>query len=441
MTEKPQPYYADTGVVLHLGDCLDILPTVPTASVDAIVTDPPYEIGVAGQEWDRTGIAYTVLMWTECLRVLKPGGHLIAFGSPRTYHRMACAAEDAGFRVIDQLDWIYTHGKPKGADLARAIDRHRDDREQVLQVTAWLAAARDAAGWTNRQMDALWGYNGMANLWTTQAKAAIVPSIEQWNRLRQALGFDDTTILPLVTELNVRKRTVGEAWGQREVVGQHRTNTGRDGGSLYGTFSGDTRITAPHSEQAKQWAGWNTALRPAHDPILLARKSTGYDSLVGGLLRHGVGGLNVAACPASGDGWPTNILLGHDCPPCGCLPGCPVRDMGQAARSFPIFQLAGRTPEVERIEVDGIRHDTPKPLALMQWLVRLVTPPGGTVLDPFSGSGSTLLAAVEESACAVGIERNEPYARLAVARLAERVPSLFDPAARVAVATDLKDAS
>ncbi|MEU2789076.1 DNA methyltransferase [Streptomyces sp. NPDC007100] len=424
-----EPYYRDEQVTLHLGDCLDILVTLPDASVDAVITDPPYEIGIAGQAWDSSGIAYSTPMWAECLRVLKPGGHLLAFGAPRTYHRMVCAAEDAGVRVIDQIDWIYTHGKPKGTDLARAIDRRRDDREQVLQVTSWLAAARDAAGWTNKRIDALWGFNGMANLWTTQGKAAIVPTDEQWARLRDALDFDDAEILPLVAELNTRKRTVGEAWGKREVIGTHRTNTARDGGGIYGEFSGDTRITVPHSEQAKQWAGWNTALKPAHDPILLARKSTGYDSLVGGLLRHGVGGLNVAACPASGGGWPANILLGHDCPPGGCLPGCPVRETG-AATAFPVFQVESRTPARERIEVDGVRHATPKPLALMRWLVRLVCPPGAAVLDPFAGSGTTLEAAALEDCHAIGVERHEPYARLCQARLEQpRMQSLFGASA------------
>ena len=239
----------------------------------------------------------------------------------------------------------------------------------------------------------------------------------QWARLREAIGFDDTDILPLVTELNARKRTVGEAFEQREVIG-HR-NTSYRGGGLYGTFSGDTRITAPHSEQAKQWAGWNTTLRPAHDAILLARKSTGYDSLVGGLLRHGVGGLNVAGCPAEGGGWPPNILLGHDCPPGGCLPGCPVREMGDAARSFPVFRLESKTPASERVEVDGVRHDTPKPLALMRWLVRLICPPGGTVLDWAAGSGTTLLAARDEGMQAIGIEMDEAHARIAAHRLSE----------------------
>lgn len=411
------PYYADDEVTLHHGDALAILPTLPDSSVHAIVCDPPYEIGVAGQNWDRTGIAYNVDLWRQCLRVLKPGGHLISFGAPRTYHRMVVAAEDAGFRVIDQLDWIYTHGKPKGADLARAIDRHRDDREQVLQVTAWLAAARDAAGWTNRRIDGLFGFSGMGALWTTQGKAAIVPTNEQWTRLREAIGFDDTDILPILTELNARKRTVGEAFEKREIISR-RQGTARDAG-LYGAMSEDRIKSLPHSEQAKQWAGWNTALKPAHDPILLARKSTGYDSLVGGLLRHGVGGLNIAVCPASGGGYTPNILLGHDCPPGSCLPGCPVRETGDAARAFPVFRLNSKTPDVERVEVDGVRHDTPKPLDLMRWLVRLVCPPGGTILDWAAGSGTTGLAARAEGMRAVLVEQHEPYARIAAHRLAE----------------------
>jgi predicted methyltransferase len=420
------PYYAADGATLHHGSNLDILPTLPDASIDAIVTDPPYEIGIGGQAWDSTGIAYSVPMWTECLRVLKPGGHLLSFGAPRTYHRMVCAAEDAGFRVIDQLDWIYTHGKPKGADLARAIDRHRDDREQVLQVTAWLAGARDDAGWTNKRIDALFGFSGMGGLWTTQGKAAIVPTLDQWARLREAMGFDDSGILPLVTELNARKRTVGEAFEQREIISR-KQGTAREAG-LYGAMSEDRIKSLAHSEQARAWEGWNTALKPAHDPILLARKSTGYDSLVGGLLRHGVGGLNVAACPANGGGYTPNILLGHDCPPGGCLQGCPVREAGAAARSFPVFRLESRTPAAERFEVDGVRHATPKPLDLMRFLVRLVCPPGGTVLDPFAGSGTTLLAALDEGCQAVGIEQDETSARISVVRLNDRMPSLFDAA-------------
>ncbi|MGC4925598.1 DNA-methyltransferase [Streptomyces sp. DT117] len=423
------PYYRDEQITLLLGDALDQLRTFPDASVDAVITDPPYEIGVAGQAWDSTGIAYSTPMWAECLRVLKPGGHLLSFGAPRTYHRMVVAAEDAGFRVIDQLDWIYTHGKPKGVDLARAIDRRRDDRIDTLKVTEWLAAQAAATGWTRARLNGLFGFHerGQATHWITQGVAARVPTSEQWARLRGALGFDDTEILPLVTGLNARKHTVGAAFDQREIISEQR-DAARDTG-LYRGYSGHRIKSRAHSDEARRWEGWNTQLKPAHDPILLARKTTGYDSLVGGLLRHGVGGLNVAGCPASGGGYPTNILLGHDCPPGGCLPGCPVRETGDAARSFPVFRLESRTPNRERVEVDGVRHDTPKPLALMRYLVRLVTPPAGTVLDPFAGSSTTLLAARDEGMHAIGIEQHEPYARLSAARLSEPYSvGLFDAA-------------
>lgn len=413
------PYYADESVTLHLGDCLDVLATLPDASVDAVITDPPYEVGIAGQAWDRSGIAYSVPMWAECLRVLKPGGHLLSFGAPRTYHRMVCAAEDAGFRVIDQIDWIYTHGKPKGTDLARAIDRRRDDREQILQATAWLAVARDTAGWTNRRIDALWGFDGMAGHWTTQGMAAGIPTAEQWETLRQAMGFDDAEIRPVLAELWARKGTVGEAFARREIISERR-ETARDTG-LYRGYSGHRIKARAASEEARRWEGWNTALKPAHDPILLARRGTGFDTLTASLLKRDVGGLNVAACPASGGGWPTNIFLGHDCPESRCQPGCPVREVGDAERSFPVFRLNSKTPEAERITVNGVAHETPKPLALMRWLVRLVTPLGGVVLEPFAGSGTTLEAAVAEGFRAIGIEQHQPYADLCVARLSKPI--------------------
>jgi SAM-dependent methyltransferase len=211
----PDPYYASDGVTLYLDEdagCLAVLPTLPNASVDAIVTDPPYELGFMGKAWDASGIAYNVDVWRECWRVLKPGGHLLAFGGTRTYHRMTVAIEDAGFEIRDSLHWIYGTGYPKGQNIAKSIDKRRDDRQQVLKVTAWLAAARDAAGWSTARIDALFGFNGMASHWTAIAsKAASVPTPEQWDRLRDAMGFDDTEIRPLVAELNARRGTLGEA--------------------------------------------------------------------------------------------------------------------------------------------------------------------------------------------------------------------------------------
>jgi DNA modification methylase len=110
-------------VTVHHGNCLDILPTLPDCSVDSVVTDPPYELGFMGKKWDASGIAYRVDLWSEVLRVLKPGGHLLAFGGTRTYHRMAVAIEDAGFEIRDSIHWIYGSGFPKSLDVSKAIDK------------------------------------------------------------------------------------------------------------------------------------------------------------------------------------------------------------------------------------------------------------------------------------------------------------------------------
>jgi len=464
-----KPYWEDddAGIQLYLGDCLAVLPTLPDASVDAIVTDPPYELGFMGKAWDASGIAYNPEVWRQCWRVLKPGGHLLAFGGTRAYHRMTVAIEDAGFEIRDSLHWIYGSGFPKGQDIAKSIDRRRNDRAQVLQVTAFLAAARDAAGWTNQQIDVLWGFNGMAGHWTTQGVAACVPTLEQWARLREALGFDDSDVAQLVAQLNGRKGDLGEAWSQREVIGQRTTGLGTGRGDVPVITSSENRdLTAPASDAARKWQGWNTALKPAHEPIVMARKSTGFNTTVANVLEHGTGALNIDACrtaagqdyrdkhasvagiasPRNGDAygdlgsgpredtahyagrWPTNILLGHraDCTET-CAPGCPAVELGAEARFFPAFRYEAKAPASERPRLaDGTAHTTVKPLALMRWLVRLVTPPGGTVLDHFAGSGTTLEAAVIEGFPAIGIEQDQPHAELCKARLEKPIePVLF----------------
>src|SRR4249919_2598762 len=128
--------------VLHHGDCLDVMRGLPDASIDAIVTDPPYGLGFMGKAWDDLPPG---LPWaTECLRVLKPGGHLLAFGGTRTWHRLACAVEDAGFEVRDSIAWLYGSGFPKSLDVSKAIDKARDDSGEVLAVTTRLADLAEA---------------------------------------------------------------------------------------------------------------------------------------------------------------------------------------------------------------------------------------------------------------------------------------------------------
>lgn len=114
------------------GDCLKVLPTLPDNSVDSIVTDPPYELGFMGKSWDNTGIANNPKMWAECLRVLKPGGHLLSFSGTRTYHRMACAIEDAGFEVRDMIEYCYGSGFPKSLNIGKAVDKLQgNEREKI----------------------------------------------------------------------------------------------------------------------------------------------------------------------------------------------------------------------------------------------------------------------------------------------------------------------
>lgn len=449
------PWYDRLGVTVHHGHCLDVLHELPDASVDAVCTDPPYELGFMGRQWDSSGIAFQVDLWRECLRVLKPGGHLMAFGASRTYHRLAVAIEDAGFHIRDSLHWIYGTGMPKGQDIAKSIDRRRDDRQKVLQVTAWLAAARDKAGWTTRMLNDAFGYLGdRCSHWMTQGKAASVPMPEHWAKLRELLQFDDTEILPLVQELTGRKGQLGEAWSEREQVGQGYRVRRESQVQLAALSDGAYAITAPASDAAKAWQGWNTSLKPAHEPIVLARKTTGFESTVANVLMYGTGALNIDACRIEGrertnyglasatrfqggvygspsssadfnstaGRWPTNLLFGHS-EDCGatCTHGCPVADLDagdeKASRFFPVFRWTAKAGASERPVVDGIAHPTVKPLALMRWLVRLVTPPDGVVLDPFLGSGTTAQAARAEGFRCIGVEKEQSYLPLIRARL------------------------
>jgi len=397
-------------------------------------------------------------------------------------------------------------GFPKGQDISKSVDRRRDDRADVLAVTAWLANARDAAGWSNRQIDALWGFDGMAGHWTTQGKAATVPTPEQWTALRDALSFDDADILPLVNQLNARKGLLGESWAKREVVGEGYRVRRHSDVQIAGVSSGRYDLTEPASEAAQQWQGWNTALKPAHEPIVVARKTTGFNTTVANVLKHGTGAINVDACrieagqdyrekcasvvglasnrngatlgewtgvredsahPAGR--WPTNLLLTHS-PDCAeqCANDCPVADVNQqsgitassggtrggrigangvlgkfehngpranagglgdsggASRFFPAFRYESKAPASERPRLDdGTVHTTVKPLDLMRWLVRLVCPPGGTILDPFVGSGTTLEACVVEGFRGIGIEQHQPYADLCVKRLSKPIQAVL----------------
>jgi site-specific DNA-methyltransferase (adenine-specific) len=332
--------------MLLKGDCRELLASLPDCSVDSVVTDPPYELGFMGKSWDSTGIAYNEQVWMQCLRVLKPGGHLLAFGGSRTYHRLACAVEDAGFQIRDQIMWVYGSGFPKS--------------------------------------------------------------------------------------LNVGKQ---------------------DG--------------------CQSWQGWGTALKPAHEPIVLARKPL-EGTVANNVLTHGVGALNIDGCRLSESGkkWATpvggmwsvggarvkdsEILPELSDNPLGRFPANLIHDgsdevvelfpketKGSAARFFYCAKAsrAERNAGLEHLEPqrhsdrpsddlpggDNPRnrtntpqtnfHPTVKPLALIRYLITLITPPNGTVLDPFLGSGTTAVAATQLGFSWVGCELTADYWPIIEARV------------------------
>ena len=439
---------------LHLGDCRDVLATMGDATVDAIVCDPPYELGFMGKAWDASGIAYDVTVWTQCLRVLKPGGHLIAFGGSRTYHRLAVAIEDAGFEIRDQIQWIYGSGFPKSLDVSKAMDKQRHDRSQVLEVTAWIRSARDASGLSNAQIDAAFGFAGMAGHWTSSLSQPSVPTLDQIPVLLDL--FDMTLndvpydVRTLIWTLNGRKGQPGEAWHQREVITEKRTDMfgeyevedvrtmvnpkeARLGMPLQKNANHQVAITAPSTDLAKQWHGWGTALKPAHEPAVLARKPL-RGTVADTVAQWGTGALNIEGTRITDAGrWPSNVILDEEA---ASLLGEPSRFfyVAKASKAEREAGLDGveAVRSADRIKDDGVggdnprnrsnqpranHHPTVKPLALMRYLVRMVTPPGGVVLDPFMGSGSTGCAAVREGFDFVGIDLTPEYVAIAQKRI------------------------
>lgn len=310
----------------------------------------------------------------------------------------------------------------------------------------------------------------MAGHWTTSASQPRVPTLEQVPTLLRVLGEPAVPpdIQRLLFDLNGRKGQPGAAWFDREVLG-HRASAGPfNGGTLFNTGSDNTAITAPATAAAKRWEGWGTALKPALEPFWLARKPfTG--TVAANVLQHGTGGLNIDACryPYGDPAWPgpsdeasaaakhasvvglcspraQTPYSDHDAPRTngfdsrGRWPAniyyCPKASRAEREAGCSHLPARSGAEAVNRAEgsaelnspragagakASAIRnhHPTVKPLGLMRWLVRLVTPPGGVVLDPFTGSGTTLCAAALEGFTAHGCEREAEYLSLIRARL------------------------
>lgn len=414
--------FLDGRVVLHPGDCREVLRGLGDASIDSIVTDPPYALvsigkrfgkpgaaptkdgdvysrasaGFMGQKWDTGETAFAAEFWAEALRVLKPGGHLVAFSGTRTYHRMVCAIEDAGFEIRDQLAWVYGSGFPKSHDVAKGIQKRRlEDIPPIRAVCRTIRAAMDAKGLKSRHLIGHFGdcHPRLIDHWAARESDSqpALPTWEQWSALKLVLDISDA-MDGEVWRLNGRKGCPGAAWSEAEVVGEHK---GQTPGLVGKRFSDADRTIRVASGEAEVWEGWGTALKPAWEPIVLARKPLA-GTVADCVLAHGTGAIHIDACRiADGSRWPANII--HD--------GAPFTVAMFPEGSHRFFYSAKADAD-DRI---GSKHPTVKPVDVMQWLCRLVTPPGGTVLDPFAGTGTTGEAAFREGFRAVLVEREEAY--------------------------------
>lgn len=371
--------------VLH-GDCRALMADMEGCSVDSIATDPPYELGFMGREWDSTGVAYDVATWAEALRVLKPGGWLVAFGGARTYHRMACAIEDAGFEIRDQIMWIYGSGFPKGGNrdgkgtclkpahepivLARkpligsvaaneaafgtgalnidACRVHGEDAKggsyTVKRLKPGATLEKTGGNWRSEDSDVLYHGEMKAGRWP----ANIVHD-----------GSDDVVGgFPLTTSGLMK-------------AGTRRAAQDHPGSVCYGTFGGDAATTDTYADSG-------SAAR-----FFYCAKASKADRDEG---------LSAFAPQAF-----VQFQTGN----------------GESGKASSLSD--GRETQYRNI------HPTVKPEDLMRWLVRLITPPGGLVLDPFTGSGSTGKAAVLEGFDFVGCELTAEYLPIANARIAAAV--------------------
>jgi site-specific DNA-methyltransferase (adenine-specific) len=433
-----QPYYADERVTLYHGKSENLLPTLAASSVDAVVTDPPYELGFMGRAWDATGIAYSVDLWREVLRVLRPGGHLLAFGGTRTVHRMTCAIEDAGFEIRDGIDWLYGSGFPKSLDVSKAIDKAAGAERTVIgKGINYDAKVNHGGTWTG-DVYAQDPYTGVGGPLVT---APATDDAQRWS------GWG-TALKPAREPIVVARRPLAGTVAANVLA--HGTGALNIDACRVGTdIMRESRMT--------QSAGG-------------VLNANGRD------VEHGNWRQKSNDNPAEHVGrWPTNIVLSHagddetgDLCADRCVPGCPVAELdaqsgavgarapvrgtepsgavepgaitnprrrvpgafhadeGGASRFFPVFRYQAKAPASERPKVDGEAHATVKPLALMRWLVRLVAPTGGIVLEPFAGSGTTAEACLLEGFGCIAVEREAKYLPLIMARISKSIePTLF----------------
>jgi len=350
---------------LRLGDCLEVMKELPDASVDCVLTDPPYGLEFMGKEWDawdrrshlteenegvatflrsgknlkeyRAGSSFQdwCSSWgSECLRVLKTGGFLLSFGGTRTHHRLTCGLEDAGFMIRDEIDWVYFSGFPKAQDLTKLMDRRRLISD-VIPIKKALKEAFEASGKTMGEVEEECGFSFAGYLRTTYRDddgwGSAVPFGLKWVKVKEVLKFDSLSKFDsLITEIErtIVKEGHAKFFSENKVFEQSKKD---------GYYE-----TKPIDARSKEWVGWKTpALKPAHEPIVVCQKPC-EGSIVENVLKHGVGGFNVDACriPFENEGDKTSSKVGFT----GSIANGITLGGGQNTKVKQEINTAGRFP-------------------------------------------------------------------------------------------------
>lgn len=410
------PHYTDDAVVLYHGDCLDVLRTLAAGSVDAIVTDPPAGIAFMGAAWDRDKggrdqwVAWMTGVATAALAACKPGAHALVWALPRTSHWTATAWEDAGWEVRDRVTHLTSQGFPKNHNVSKAIDRAAGVEREVVGVhrgAGMSASVPKAAGvfrddaWVPKgpDLDETVPATEAAKQWEGFG-SALKPSAEDWWLLRKPLGGKTIAACVLAHgtgALNIDATRVGTDGGVRSEGGAVRKQSQPGAIGAY--------ASSPSVPGLGRWPP-NVILDDFAAGELDRQSGVSDDS------RTREGGFRPDGAAKGVVDFKTHSRATY-----------PVArgDSGGASRFFHTFRYEPKAPASERPRVDGVAHATVKPLELMRWLVRLVCPPGGVVLDPFSGSGTTAEACVMEGFRCITIEREATYLPLIVARLSKPI--------------------
>jgi len=404
-----------TTEIIH-GDCIEQMRNMPDNSVDSIVTDPPYGLGFMGKKWDALPPGEE---WaTECLRVLKPGGHLLSFGGTRTWHRLAVAVEDAGFEIRDSIAWMYGSGFPKSLDVSKAIDKAAGAEREV--VGARKVSASDlgqSSGW-NALDTSSGNYNYTAPAtesvqqrqgWGTALKPAFEPVVVARKPLVGTVAGNVQTWG--TGALNINATRIGTT--EPLTGGRYANLPDLPDGAAYGAGI-NKRSKGEFTQPSGRWPA-NVVLDETTAELLDQQSGISKSTIDRNLQSEGTstwftGGEHQRTSRGDSGGASRFFKVAKS------------DELGAISEHFPRefdapFMYVAKAPKKERPVVDGVAHPTVKPLALMRWLVKLVTPPGGTVLEPFAGSGATVEACMLEGFNVIAIEQEAEYLPLIQARI------------------------